>query len=137
MGARGRKSASEMMTPPLQLVEPPLPIELPPAPEHLSPAMKRWWERAVADYSFDDHHLHVLLCACDSYDRMVEARQALHKEGLTVVTKNGTKAHPCVNIERDARISLMRAIRELDLDEPVPPPSRYVPPPSLRSNRRR
>jgi hypothetical protein len=40
MGARGRKSATELAAPPLQLVEPTLPLELPPAPVHLSPAMR-------------------------------------------------------------------------------------------------
>jgi P27 family predicted phage terminase small subunit len=123
--------------PPPKLVEPALPIELPAPPDHLSAEMQHWWRQVVADFDMSSHHLHVLLCACDAFDRMTEAREILREEGLTVVTANGTKVHPCVGVERDSRNALMRAIRELDLDEPMPAPQAYMRPPSLRSNRRR
>jgi len=95
MGARGRKSATELAAPAVRLVEPELPIELPVPPDHLSPTMQNWWRQTVADYDLEPHHL-----------KLLEAAFA-------------------------------RLVRELDLDEPVPSPARYMPPPSLRSNRRR
>ena len=133
-----RRPTVEYDFPPPKLVEPALPVSLPAPPSHLSEEMQAWWRQIVADFDMSSHHLHVLLCACDSFDRMTEAREILRKEGLTMMTAaNGTKVHPCVAVERDSRNALMRAIRELDLDEPQPSPGRYMPPPTLRSNRRR
>ena len=138
MGARGRKSASELAAPPLQLVEPsPVPVDLPPPPGHLSEAMQSWWRTIVEAYELDSHHLKLLEAAADAWDRMVQARTQLATDGLTVQGAHGPKTHPAVAVERDSRAAFARLVRELDLDEPVPPPARYMPPPSLRSNRRR
>jgi P27 family predicted phage terminase small subunit len=137
MGARGRKSSADLSTPTLHVVEPALLAELPPPPDHLSAAMQAWWRRAVADYDFDAHHLLMLEAACDAWDRMVQARTTISAEGLTVETANGKKQHPAVNIERDSRIAFSRLVRELDLDCPPPRPGPYMPPPAIRSNRRR
>jgi len=67
-------------------------------------------------------------------DRCQQARQNLDREGLTTQTESGgLKAHPCVGIERDARLAFARLLRELDLDgEPTAERSR---PPALPSNR--
>src|SRR5947209_2835386 len=137
MGARGRKSASEMMLPPLQLVEPALPIELPAPPDHLSETMQNWWRQTVADYDLEQHHLKLLEAACDAWDRMAQARATLLIEGLTVEGGNGKKTHPAVAVERDSRAAFVRIVREMDLDEPQPSPGRYMPPPAIRPNRRR
>jgi P27 family predicted phage terminase small subunit len=138
MGARGRKSSAEIdMSPPLALVPPSLPVELPAPPEHLSAEMQHWWRAIVADFDLDSHHLRLLECACDAWDRMTQARATITDEGLTVEGATGKRTHPAVNIERDARASFARLIRELDLDEPAPSPARYMAPPALRSNRRR
>jgi P27 family predicted phage terminase small subunit len=139
MGARGRKSASEiaMPPPPVRLVESTLPVELPAAPLHLSPATQDWWRQIVADYDLEVHHLKLLESACDAWDRMTTARATVLRDGLMVEGDRGPKQHPCVGIERDARIAFARLIRELDLDSPVPAPGPYHPPPALRSNRRR
>jgi P27 family predicted phage terminase small subunit len=138
MGARGRKSASEIdMTPPLALVPPSLPVELPAPPSHLSSEAAAWWRQTVANYDLEPHHLKLLECACDAWDRMIMAREELRKYGITAMGEHGPKMQPAVIVERDARVAFARLVRELDLDEPTPPPGRYVPPPSLRSNRRR
>jgi P27 family predicted phage terminase small subunit len=136
MGARGRKSASEL-TPPPQLVSPAVAIELPAPPSHLTSATQDWWRQIVADYDLEPHHLKLLEVACDAWDRMAQARATVLAEGLTVEGAKGKRPHPCINIERDSRIAFSRILREMDLDEPVPSPGRYMPPPSLRSNRRR
>jgi len=138
MGARGRKGPLETIPSPVRLVDPEVPFDLPPAPPHLSPAMQGWWREVVESFELDAHHLRLLEAAADSWDRMVEARETLRKEGLTVTTKSGTKRHPCADIERDNKTLFARLIRELDLDEPPPRPGAYMPqPPALRSNRRR
>jgi phage terminase small subunit len=133
-----RRSRAELDSPPpVRLVSPPLPAELPPPPAHLSEAMQTWWKQVLADYDLDHHHLHLLECAADSWDRMVEARETLAREGLTVSTKSGTKRHPCADIERDSRLAFARLLRELDLDADPPKEPPVWRPPAIRSNRRR
>jgi len=133
-----RRSAAGLDTPPIRLLESPvISAELPPAPNHLSPAMQAWWQAVVRDYELDPHHLRLLEAACDAWDRMVQARETLAREGLTVTTKSGTKRHPCADIERDSRLAFARLLRELDLDADPPRETPAWRPPALRSNRRR
>jgi phage terminase small subunit len=119
---------------PVRLVEAPVvPAELPPAPAHLSEAMRRWWDTVNRDFVFDEHHCRLLEAACDSWDRMVEARDVVREEGLT----KGGRRHPAVTIELESRIQFARLLRELDLDaEPPKEAPRWRPPP-IKSNRRR
>jgi hypothetical protein len=137
MGSRGRKGPLEATTSPVRLVAPSPPVELLPAPpQHLSAAMQSWWNAVVRDYELESHHLRLLELAADCWDRLATARAELLREGLTITTASGTKQHPAVAIERDARLAFARLIRELDLDCPAPPPGPYRPP-AIRSNRRR
>jgi len=128
----------EEQAPPVRLVAPPVPAELPPPPEHLSEAMKRWWQQVMTDYALDEHHLRLLEAGCDAWDRMVQARDTLRAEGLTVPTRDGgSRRHPCADIERDSRLAFARLLRELDLDAEPPPERPQWRPPAIRSNRRR
>jgi phage terminase small subunit len=134
-----RKSQRELEAPlpPVRLVEPLLPIELPAPPAHLSPETAAWWRQTVAAYELEPHHLKILEAACDAWDRLVTARAEVLRDGSTIEGARGKKQHPAVAVERDARTAFARLVRELDLDEPTPPSSPYMRPPSLRSNRRR
>lgn len=77
----------------------------------------------LEDYSLEEHYVRILQAAGEAWDRMHQAREALPKGGLTVPTRDGgLKCHPAVGIERDIRISSMRAVRELDLDGGTPEP---------------
>ena len=122
------------------LVEPPFdPEPLPaPAPEHLSPAMRAWWKTVVTTFVLEPHHLLLLENAADAWDRTVQARKAVQREGLSVPTgSGGTKKNPAVDIERDARAQFITALRTLDLDVTLPPQDKHSwRPPPLRSNRR-
>jgi len=91
----------------------------------------------VEGFELDAHHLKILEAACDSWDRMVQARETLQREGLIVTNKHGTKKQPACDVERDNKALFARLVRELDLEPPMAPPARCVPPPALRSNRRR
>lgn len=99
--------------------------------------MQQWWRQVVADYDLESHHLRLLELAADSWDRVVEARETVRRDGMTVQGTHGPRPHPCLGVERDNKVLFSRLVRELDLDEPVPSPARYMPPPALRSNRRR
>lgn len=110
--------------------------EYPPAPDHLAPETRLWWDTIVRDYQLEAHHLKLLQATAEAWDRFQQARAELARDGLTVKTGDGNiKAHPCVAIERDARTSFARLLRDLDLDV-EPPSSGRVAPPPLRSNNR-
>jgi len=102
-------------------------------PAHLSQSMRRWWRDLNATFDFEAHQYKVLRVACEAYDRAQQARAVLAKKGLTFVDRFGSpKPRPEIGIERDARISFVRCLRELALSEQPPeghdrpprPPSR-------------
>lgn len=132
----GRKSAAS-----LAVVQPPVP-ELPrrstiaDPPAHLSAEAAAWWREVLRDYDLEPHHLRLLQAAAEAWDRMQQARKALADHGgLTFTDPNGNiRAHPCVAMERDARVAFARLVRELDLDAGAP--AERSRPPSLISNRR-
>ena len=107
----------------------------PDPPAHLRPETADWWRSVLADYQLEDHHVRLLHLACEAWDRCQQAREEIDRDGLTIATGDGgLKAHPCVAVERDARLAFARLVRELDLDAGAPSESRR--PPSLVSNRR-
>ena len=96
------------------------------APRHLNPATRKWWSSVVAEYELEPHHIRLLTLAAESWDRCVEAREAIAKHGLTFVDRHGSpRARPEVGIERDSRIGFSRLLRELALD--IQPPSESRP----------
>lgn len=109
---------------------------LPEAPAHLSDDARGWWQQVLRDYDLEPHHRRLLQSACEAWDRMQQARAALADHGkLTFTDDKGTiRAHPCVAMERDARVAFARLVRELDLDTGAP--SEGARPPALGSNRR-
>jgi len=114
----------------LALVQP----KAPRPPKHLTKEASAFWTHVVSTYALEPHHLHLLQAACESWDRMQAAREAVATQGLTFTDNRGCiKANPAVAIEKDARIAFARLIRELDLDEAMA--NLDVRPPALRSNR--
>lgn len=92
-----------------------------PAPSHLRPDTAGWWRTVAADYALEAHHLRILTLAAESWDRGVEAREAIARHGTVYVDRfDQPRARPEVAIERDSRIAFARLVRELalDLDQP-------------------
>lgn len=84
------------------------------------------------DYDLEPHHVRLLTLAAESWDRCVEAREAIKKHGLTFENKYGeTKIRPEVAVEKDSKIAFARLLRELNLNEGAPD-SR---PPALKYSR--
>jgi P27 family predicted phage terminase small subunit len=110
-------------------------MDPPQPPAHLSPSAAEWWRTTLQSYVLEEHHLKLLQLCCEAWDRCQQAREVLGTDGLTVENEAGIKPHPCIAIERDARLAVARLIRELDLDSGPPVPERRGPP-SLFSNRR-
>jgi phage terminase small subunit len=71
----------------------------------------------VAEFDLEHHHLRILRLACEAWDRGQEAREAVAEHGSVYVDRFGQpRARPEIAIERDARISFARLMRELALD---------------------
>ena len=107
----------------------------PEPPAHLRSETADWRRTVLDDFDLEALHMRLLRLDCECWDRCQQAREQLDRDGLTIATADGgLKAHPCVAIERDARLAFARLVRELDLDAGAPSEARR--PPSLVSNRR-
>jgi len=99
----------------------------PTPPEWLQPPEREFWDSTVRTYVIEGPGLVMLEVACSAMQRLREAREVLDRDGLTVEGRYAgmVRQHPLVAVERDARIQLLRALRELDVEgEPLPAPKR-------------
>lgn len=86
-------------------------------PKHLRAQTRRWFAWVVENFEMEEHHCRVLTAACESWDRMQQAREAIDKHGIVFTDRFGApKPRPEVAIERDAKIGFARLLRELRLD---------------------
>jgi hypothetical protein len=100
-------------------------------PKNLSFSMKKWWISVNLNYVLEDHHRLLLTKCCEAHDRADAARDKIDKYGPIFKDRFGQPAtRPEVAIERDSRLAFARLLRELNLEEPPPAPSR---PPRFRS----
>lgn len=94
-------------------------------PAGLCVEAQRFWRKVLKEFAVDDvGSLRVLASACKSFDRMLQARVVISKEGLTCVDRFGqSKIHPAVLIERDARQAMLNALKQMKLEvgEPQQP----------------
>lgn len=86
------------------------------APVGLGLDGKRLWHSVLDDFELEDWQLAILRSACESADRVAEARAEVKRDGITVEGRFGPRAHPALAVERDSRTALLRALRELSLD---------------------
>lgn len=95
--------------------------QLPKAPKHLSAAAAAWWDRLLAEWVLDDAGRLVLQVALEAHDRMVEAQEALRRDGTFIKDRFGVvKVHPATLTERDSRSAMLGALKQLHLDlEPL------------------
>ena len=105
------------------------PTKPPQAPKHLSAEAGKVWRSVATQYEMEERHRLILTTALEAHDRMREAQRAIERDGAYVEGRFGLKAHPGLAVERDSRLAMMRAFRELglDLEEPAAPrpPSRW------------
>jgi phage terminase small subunit len=100
------------------------------APEHLRADTRQWWQTVADEYALESHHIRILTLAAESWDRGVEAREAIARHGTVYVDRfDQPRARPEVAIERDSRIAFARLVRELALD--LDPPDEAGRPPRL------
>lgn len=91
----------------------------PSAPKSLDASGRRLWKSVVDSWLLDRRQLEILRSACESADRVEQARVQLAEEGLTITDRYGQiKPHPAASIEQGNRSLVARLLRELQL-EPV------------------
>ena len=102
-------------------------------PKHLRAATRRWWEEVFNSYELESHHLKLLTAAGESWDRAVQARETLAKEGAYYTNRfSEPRSHPALAVERDSKTIFARLVRELNLDIHPPEENR---PAGVRYNR--
>lgn len=94
---------------------------LPKAPKGLSREARAVWARYTEVYEFDPPSLTHLQALCEWYDRRLEARAQIAREGITVKDRFGqAKANPACVVERDASAMVLRHAKYLGVDlEPI------------------
>jgi P27 family predicted phage terminase small subunit len=97
-----------------------------PAPKHLTQEARRWWDKICAGWELDDPALLLLESGLESFDRMRQAQAVLKKEGAFIRDRfNQRRSHPALLVERDAKLSLIKNLKALNLDlEPIQMPGR-------------
>jgi len=95
-------------------------------PSHLSQESKNFYRKVVSDFEFEEHHLKILQAACETWDRIVEARIEVEKKGQFFVDRwNQPRENPAAKSERDQKVVFARLLRELNLD--IAPPDSRLP----------
>ena len=93
----------------------------PKAPAHLAEATRKWWRQVHKDYRMEEWESRLLTLAAEAWDRTQQAREILARDGLVIEGREGgLRAHPCVAIERDARLTFARIIKDLNLETGEP-----------------
>jgi P27 family predicted phage terminase small subunit len=103
---------------------------LPPAPPHLSAESQRWWRQIVRLYELEPHHLRLLQSACECWDRVLQARAAIERDGPYYRDRfEQIRPHPALAEERASKTLMARLLRELALD--IEPPADVGRPPAI------
>jgi P27 family predicted phage terminase small subunit len=89
---------------------------IPRPPKHLRPGGAALWRDICRGFDLAEHDLHILAAACEAADRAREARERVDLDGAIVDGRYGPRAHPAIAIERDSRLAMLRALRELGLN---------------------
>jgi phage terminase small subunit len=87
-------------------------------PDGLSAEMQGFWRQVVATWRLDARHLQILEEACRARDRCTEARRVVDEKGILISGgRYGDRQNPAVQVERDSRLSFLRCMRALHLEE--------------------
>jgi P27 family predicted phage terminase small subunit len=83
-------------------------------PESLSKEAKKLWAKISASYEFDEIGLAILANAMQAFDRMIEARSTLDREGCVYRDRfKQPRQHPAFLNEASSRLAMLRHLRAL------------------------
>jgi len=86
------------------------------APSHLGAEQRRMWLAYMEGWAIDHAGRQLLVLALEAHQRMRQAQRALKRAGLVVKGR----LNPVVIVERDSRLAMLKALRQLGLDlEPL------------------
>jgi phage terminase small subunit len=88
---------------------------IPEPPTTLSKKSAAYFKTFVSDYEVDDSHVEVLIRVCESMDRADQAAAGLKEHG-SLMTKDRfgcERAHPLIQVERQARAAIIDGIKAL------------------------
>lgn len=95
------------------------------APKNLSKESRNFWIDILHIYQLQPHHAKILEAACRCWDRVLEARLIVDKEGPYFVDRySQPKPHPALEVETKNKNLFMRLVRELGFDLQNPSDSR-------------
>ena len=100
--------------------------------KHLKPKTRQWVRSVMSTWLLEAHHERLLILAGEAWDRSESARKVIDEQGAVYFDRfKQPKARPETLIERDAKATFSRMLRELDLD--LEAPAATSRPPALRS----
>src|SRR5947209_8274618 len=93
--------------------------KIPKPPDYLSAEAKALWRKICFEYDIlDSAGLTLVESVASSFDVWQKSQKQISKEGITTKDRWGAlKAHPAIAIMRDAKSAMLRALRELHLDD--------------------
>ena len=98
-------------------------VDAPPVtpPAALGPAGQDLWARVQAEFMIDDcAGVELLAQACEAGDLVQELSECIAREGKTLQTKTGLRAHPALRDMLSNRAFVVTTLRRLGVtDEPV------------------
>jgi phage terminase small subunit len=100
------------------------------APSDFSDESRKFWNETLKLFELEPHHLKLFEAACRCWDRVVEAREQVEKDGAYFKDRyDQWKPHPALDVETKNKNLFMRLIREMGFSLEKPehprPPRQY------------
>lgn len=87
------------------------------APKFLNTKSKEFFREVINQYQLEDHHIKILILACECLDQIEEARIQIEKEGSYYINRfDEPRPHPALKEFKDNKIIFIRLIKQLDLE---------------------
>src|SRR5262245_35178039 len=88
----------------------------PQPPRKLGAPGRQLWDRVHREFDIaDSGGIELLTLACEATDRAQELSEAITRNGVTVKTRTGIKAHPALRDEIQCRALVARLLKQLGI----------------------
>ncbi|GAA1118183.1 hypothetical protein GCM10009670_04230 [Citricoccus alkalitolerans] len=83
------------------------------APRGLKTSGKKLWQAVTDEFDLQDHELTILKEACRTVDTLDGLQTIVDRDGLTMTSPQGVKAHPALVELRNQRVTLAKLVASL------------------------